>query len=153
MAVDGAGLIDTRVSQLSGPGEVQDVHPCLDYGDRGLEEVAQPGAAYRYQQALEQGGEIVVGMNAFQVDETITLEQLRVDPAIEEGQCQRLADLRARRDAEKVAQLQGQLDTAARGSENLLPLLIHCVENDLTLGEICHTLRSAWGEYQPPSWV
>jgi methylmalonyl-CoA mutase N-terminal domain/subunit len=42
------------------------------------------------------------------------------------------------------------LESAAHGSENLMPLLIDCIENDLTLGEICGVLRGAWGEYQPP---
>ena len=46
-----------------------------------------------------------------------------------------------------------QLETAAKGSENLLPLLVACVENDLTLGEICAELRGVWGEYQPSTWI
>jgi methylmalonyl-CoA mutase N-terminal domain/subunit len=60
-----------------------------------------------------------------------------------------LAQLRARRDNGKVAELRGQLETAARGSENLMPLIIECVDNDVTLGEICHTLRGVFGEYRP----
>jgi len=72
-----------------------------------------------------------------------------VDPAVEAAQRQRLAALRARRDNEKVAALRGQLAQAAQTDENLLPLFIACVEHDVTLGEICHTLRDVWGEYQP----
>jgi methylmalonyl-CoA mutase N-terminal domain/subunit len=45
-----------------------------------------------------------------------------------------------------------QLDTAARGTDNLMPLLVTCMENDLTLGEVCGVLRKVWGEYQPPIW-
>jgi methylmalonyl-CoA mutase N-terminal domain/subunit len=110
-------------------------------------------AAYRYQKDLESKQEIVVGMNAFQVDETIELEQLRVDPAIENDQCSRLVALRARRDASKVAELLTSVEQTARGHENLMPILIECVEQDITLGEICRVLRSVWGEYQPPAWV
>ncbi|HSO28160.1 MAG TPA: methylmalonyl-CoA mutase family protein, partial [Anaerolineales bacterium] len=106
-------------------------------------------AAYQFQQALEAGERIVVGVNAFQVDEKIELEQLRVDPAIEQGQRARLAALRERRDGKRVAELLGRLDTAARSSENLMPLFIECVENEVTLGEICDVLRKLWGEYQP----
>ena len=110
-------------------------------------------AAYRFQQALEQGEQVVVGVNAFEVDEKVDLERLRVDPAIEEQQCARLAALRARRDASRAAELLGQLEAAGRGRENLMPLFITCVENDLTLGEICGVLRGIWGEYQPPATI
>jgi methylmalonyl-CoA mutase N-terminal domain/subunit len=46
-----------------------------------------------------------------------------------------------------------RLEATARGSENLMPLFIECVENDITLGEICRVLRGVWGEYEPPAWV
>jgi methylmalonyl-CoA mutase, N-terminal domain len=110
-------------------------------------------AAYQYQKAVEAKEQIVVGVNAFQVKESIELERLRVDPMIEENQRQRLAALRAGRDAGKVQELLGQLEKAAKGQENLMPLFIESVENDITLGEICCVLRSIWGEYQSPSWV
>jgi methylmalonyl-CoA mutase N-terminal domain/subunit len=104
-------------------------------------------AAYQYQRAIEQRKMTVVGVNAFQEEETITLERLKVDPAIEAAQCARLKKLRQRRDAGKAHEVLGQLEKAARSDENLLPLFITCVENDLTLGEICAVLRSVWGEY------
>jgi methylmalonyl-CoA mutase N-terminal domain/subunit len=107
-------------------------------------------AAYRYQMAVESGEEIVVGVNAFQIEEAIELERLRVDPAIEEAQHARLAAIRDRRDPNKTHELLDRLATAAGSSENLMPVFITCVENDVTLGEICGTLRSCWGEYQPP---
>ena len=108
-------------------------------------------AAYRYQQAVERGEEIVVGMNQFQVDETIELERQKIDPAVEAGQVTRLQAFKARRDAVRASELLTRLESAAQGSDNLLPLFITCVENDLTLGEICNVLRRVWGEYQPPS--
>ncbi len=106
-------------------------------------------AAYAYQQAVESGEQIIVGVNRFTADETHEPDILRVDPAIEAAQCARLAELRARRDSARVAELRGRLETAARGSDNLMPLFIECVENDVTLGEICHTLRGVFGEYRP----
>jgi len=109
-------------------------------------------AAYRYQRAVERGEEIVVGVNAFQVDEEVELERLQVDPAIEAGQVARLADLRARRDNARVDELLSWLEGEARGTANLMPLLIECVENNVTLGETCCVLRAAWGEYEPPEW-
>jgi len=78
---------------------------------------------------------------------------LRVDPAIEQAQRQRLVELRQRRDAQRTSELLTHLSVAAPGSENLVPLFIECVENDITLGEICRVLRDRWGEYEPPAWV
>ncbi len=110
-------------------------------------------ASYEYQQAVERGEQIVVGVNAFQVEEKIELERLKVDPAIEAEQRARLARLRARRDPEKVSALLSRLESAASSDENLIPLFIECVENHITLGEICQVLRHTWGEYQPPSFL
>ncbi len=110
-------------------------------------------AAYNFQKAFESKEEIVVGVNAFQTKEPIELEKLKVDPSIEEGQKARLAALRARRDSVKAAELLGRLDSAARTSQNLMPLFIECVENNVTLGEICGVLRKVWGEYQSPAWI
>jgi methylmalonyl-CoA mutase, N-terminal domain len=106
-------------------------------------------AAYDYLKAVESREQIIVGMNQFAVNEATHPDLLRVDPAIETAQRQKLADLRARRDNAKVNDLRVQLEKAAQGKDNLLPLFITCVENDVTLGEICHTLRGVFGEYHP----
>jgi methylmalonyl-CoA mutase N-terminal domain/subunit len=106
-------------------------------------------AAYSYQQAVESKEQIIVGLNQFTVEEDDQPDLLRVNPAIEAAQRQKLAELRSRRDNARVAELRGHLESAARGNENLMPLFITCVENDVTLGEICHTLREVFGEYRP----
>lgn len=110
-------------------------------------------AAYQVQRDIEKGEEIVVGVNEFQVEEEIELESLAVDPAVEESQRQKLSGLRKTRDDEKVKDLLSHLETAARGSDSLMPLFIECAENEVTLGEICGILRDVWGEYRPPSFV
>ena len=110
-------------------------------------------AAYHTQQAIERGEQLVVGVNAFQSDEKITLERLKVDPALEEAQRSRLHRLRNQRDSGKASQLLSQLENAARGNENLMPIFVDCVESDITLGEICSVLRRVFGEYHPPAWV
>jgi methylmalonyl-CoA mutase N-terminal domain/subunit len=110
-------------------------------------------AAYSYQRAVEAGKETVVGMNAFQVEEKLDMERLKVDPAIEVGARARLAALRQQRDAGRVSELFTHLEQAARGTENLMPLLVTCVESGATLGEVCGVLRRTWGEYQPPVWI
>ncbi len=110
-------------------------------------------AAYRYQKSVEKKESVVVGVNAFEIKEKMELEHLKVDPAIEAGQKAKLASLRQRRDATKVAELMVCLETAAHSNANLMPLFVECVESLMTLGEICGVLRKTWGEYQPPAWA
>jgi methylmalonyl-CoA mutase N-terminal domain/subunit len=121
--------------------------------ERGYIQGEIQDAAYQYQQDLERGAEIVVGLNAFEVDEEISLDRLSVNPEIEMDQCQRLAKIKENRDNNLVGELLAQLEADARGDSNLMPLFIQSVENDITLGEICSVLRNVWGEYQPPTWV
>jgi methylmalonyl-CoA mutase N-terminal domain/subunit len=120
--------------------------------ERGYIQAEIQEAAYQYQRAVEKGDQMLVGVNAYQVSEKIELERLKVDPAIEEGQKRRLAALRQRRDGARVSELLTHLESAARGSENLVPLIVTCVEDNVTLGEICGVLRKVWGEYQQTSW-
>jgi methylmalonyl-CoA mutase N-terminal domain/subunit len=110
-------------------------------------------AAYQYQIEIETKDQIVVGVNAFEVDEDLELERLHVDPSIEAEQCQRLSELRKRRDQTRVDEMLTHLERAARGEENLIPVFIESVEQNVTLGEICKILRLVWGEYQPPVWI
>lgn len=105
-------------------------------------------AAYAYQRQLERDEHIVVGMNRFKVDEEIQLKAHRIDLTVETEQRQRLAELRRTRDNDKVDELRAKLVVAACGDANLMPLFIECVEHDVTLGEICGTLRKVWGEYK-----
>ncbi len=109
-------------------------------------------SAYRFQKDVENKQQVVVGVNMFQAEDSKDLERLKVDPTIEKNQVAKLAELRKNRDQVKANELMGQLDAAARGSDNLMPLLVNCMENDLTLGEVCGVLRKVWGEYQPPVW-
>ena len=105
-------------------------------------------AAYQYQRAVEEKTEIVVGVNKFQIEEDETIPIMTIDEAIERGQIARLKALRERRDAEKAGNSLQKLEQAARNDENLLPKILDCVENYVTVGEISNKLRSVWGEYQ-----
>ncbi len=105
--------------------------------------------AYRFQQNLEKGEEIVVGLNAYQIKEEIDLDRLVVDPAIETDAKKRLKALRKKRDQTRISELLTHLEKAAKTDENLLSLFIECVENNITLGEICKVLRQEWGKYSP----
>ena len=118
--------------------------------EQGYQSNEIQNAAYEAQMAIEKGEQVVVGVNQFQTKEEMTLERQVIDPAIEAEARTRLANLRAKRDNAKIAELRGQLESAAKGSENLLPLFVECVENKMTLGEVCNTLRGVWGEYVAP---
>jgi methylmalonyl-CoA mutase N-terminal domain/subunit len=109
-------------------------------------------AAYQVQKDLETREQTQVGVNAFQVEERLALDSLPQDPSIEKMQVLKLDYLRCRRNNDRAHELLARLETAARGTENVMPLLIECVENWVTLGEICGVLRGVWGEYQAPSW-
>ena len=127
--------------------KIDDMGGALTAIERGYMQNEIQNAAYEAQQAIEKKEQIVVGVNQFQVEEEMTLERLRVDPAIEASQRARLKELRETRDQRLVEDLLEKLKVAAVGTENLMPLIVECVENDITLGEICNTLRVVWGEY------
>ena len=127
--------------------KIYDMGGALQAIEKGYMQNEIQDAAYVAQQAIEKKEQIVVGVNQFTVDEEITLERLKVDPAIELGQKAKLRELRETRDQRLVEELLEKLKVAASGTENLMPLFIECVENDVTLGEICNTLRVVWGEY------
>lgn len=115
--------------------------------ERGYMQNEIQNAAYAAQQAIEKKEQVIVGVNQFTTDDALTLERLKVDTSIELGQREKLKKLRENRDQGKVEQLRGRLIATAQGTENLMPLFIECVENDMTLGEVCNTLRGIWGEY------
>jgi methylmalonyl-CoA mutase, N-terminal domain len=110
-------------------------------------------AAYRYQKAVETQEQVVVGMNRFQLEEEPAVSVLRIDPAIEQAQVQRIRALRERRDSKLATTALNKLEQAATTDENLLPRILECVEAYATIGEISNTLRRVWGEYRETSTI
>jgi len=105
-------------------------------------------SAYKYQQEVENGEKIIVGVNKFTMEEHATPEIFRIDDSIRKVQTERLQALRAKRDGQKVQAILQQLETQAGTTENLMPLVVTAVENLCTLGEIADTLRKVWGEHR-----
>lgn len=134
-------------------GKIDEMGGALAAIERGYMQSEIQDSAYRFQREIESKEQIVVGVNAFETKEEMKLERLAVDPKIETNQRERLAALRASRDAHKSVELMSQLESASKAKENLMPLFITCVENGLTLGEICSVLRKSWGEYSASSWA
>lgn len=105
-------------------------------------------AAYRYQRAVESGDSVVIGVNRFREEETSPIPTLTIDPKIERDQVERVRAVRERRSKEQAAAAISSLSAAAAGSENVLPRILDCVENEVTVGEISNALRAVWGEYR-----
>jgi methylmalonyl-CoA mutase N-terminal domain/subunit len=103
-------------------------------------------ASFRYQAEVEAKQRIVVGVNRYQLEDESELEILRIDPALEQKQIDRVQGLRARRDGAKVEAALARLkEGAAREDANLMPLLVDAARNYVTLGEMCDALREVWG--------
>ncbi|MBS1668103.1 MAG: methylmalonyl-CoA mutase [Bacteroidetes bacterium] len=105
-------------------------------------------SAYAYQQKIEQGKKMIVGVNKFQNDEAAHPNGLKIDDSIRKTQIEKLSLLRKKRNHGKCDQLLQELNDKAAGTENLMPTIIEAVENYCTLGEIADTLREVYGEYK-----
>jgi methylmalonyl-CoA mutase N-terminal domain/subunit len=114
--------------------------------ERGFMQAEIEQAAYEYQHALEEKRAVVVGVNRFVSENEIRPELLHVDPELGKRQAAKLAEMRQRRDNERVQQTLSALERGAAGSENLLPLIIDAVEAYATLGEISDAMRHVFGE-------
>jgi methylmalonyl-CoA mutase, N-terminal domain len=111
------------------------------------DEIAQ--SAYQVQLAIESGEQTVVGVNRYETEgDEKPMEVLKVPEAIRQEQTERLVALRGRRDTMAWVSAMDRIETAARTDENLMPHVLHAVEQQATVGEIAHRLRSVWGEYQ-----
>ena len=107
-------------------------------------------SAYRYQREIEERRRIVVGLNAHQTDEPLSIPLLRMDPEGERRQRERLARVRRERDNGLLERRLDALRTAAQGADNLLPFILDAVRALGTLGEVCDVLRDVFGEYREP---
>jgi methylmalonyl-CoA mutase, N-terminal domain len=106
-------------------------------------------ASFRYQAEVEAKQRIVVGVNRYELEDEAELELLRIDPALEQEQIERVQALRGRRDSAAVeASLARLKEAAAREDENLMPLLIEASRAYATLGEMCDALRETWGTWR-----
>ena len=105
-------------------------------------------AAYRDQEEVERGERKIVGVNDHAGVETITIPLLELDAAGQKRHLERLNRVRRQRSSREVSQGLARLESAARGSENLMPPILDAVRAYATLGEICGVLRQVFGEYR-----
>jgi methylmalonyl-CoA mutase, N-terminal domain len=104
-------------------------------------------AAFRYQQELEQRRRLVVGVNEFTVDDEPPLDILRIDPALETQQAERVREVRAKRDQANASNALNRLRKAAAGTDNLMPYILDAVRAYATEGEIMQAMIEVFGTY------
>ena len=109
-------------------------------------------AAFRYQRAVESREQIIVGVNDFQVAEDAHDDLLKIDLALERRQQEKVAAVRAERNAAAARTALDGVSRAARDGTNLMPAILDAVRAYATLGEISDALREVFGEYTPPTF-
>jgi methylmalonyl-CoA mutase N-terminal domain/subunit len=105
-------------------------------------------ASFRYQSEVEAKQRIVVGVNRYLAEEEPPMDLLRVDPALEQKQIERVRAVRARRDSAEAEAALARLKEAAAGNANLMPPIIEASRAYVTMGEMCDALREVWGVWR-----
>ncbi|MFM8949242.1 MAG: methylmalonyl-CoA mutase family protein, partial [Bacteroidota bacterium] len=105
-------------------------------------------SAYRYQQGIERGDKVIVGMNRFTREEPPFDKLFTIDDSIRAVQCEKLAALKSTRNQQAVTEALDKLVSVSRDGGNLMPHILHAVEQYATLGEIADSFRSVFGEFQ-----
>jgi methylmalonyl-CoA mutase N-terminal domain/subunit len=138
--------IEKRAAEYLGKIEV--MGGMLKAIERGFVQQEIQNAAYEYQQAVDRGDAVVVGVNRFGIDEEKPIPTQKIDPALEPKQIERVRALRARRDSAVWKSALAAVETAARSGENVMPRIVAAVEAYATVGEISDAMRRVFGEYR-----
>jgi methylmalonyl-CoA mutase N-terminal domain/subunit len=110
-------------------------------------------AAYRYQQQLDTGEKVIVGVNKYAMPEERPMEILKIDHEVERRQVERVRKIKRERNQTLARERLGQVHAAARNGDNLMPHLIEAVKAYCTLGEISDVYRDVFGVYRDPAWL
>jgi methylmalonyl-CoA mutase N-terminal domain/subunit len=116
--------------------------------ERGYVQQEIQNAAYEYQRAVDHKQALVVGVNSFALEEEKAVPLQRIDESLERKQVERLQALRAKRDQARWQAAIKQVEDTARGTGNLMPVIVEAIEANGTVGEISDALRHVYGEYQ-----
>ncbi|OFW05960.1 MAG: methylmalonyl-CoA mutase [Acidobacteria bacterium RIFCSPLOWO2_02_FULL_68_18] len=116
--------------------------------ERGYPQKEIAESAYRFQQAVERGERVIVGVNEFVEADEEPIGTMYIDHSVAQTQCARLDRVRSTRSAGAVRTSLARLQDGARSGGNVMPLLIDAVRAYATIGEMCDALRQVWGEYE-----
>jgi methylmalonyl-CoA mutase, N-terminal domain len=110
-------------------------------------------AAFAYQRQLERHEKTVVGVNKYAVPEEVPIATLKIDPALEERQIQRVRKMKRERNSAAVREALARVAEACRSGENLMPPICEAVRRSATVGEISDLFRAEFGVYTDPGWI
>ncbi len=152
--VGGSYFIESLTDKIEGEvrdylARIEKMGGAIQAVESGFIQKEIQNAAYEYHKDVESKRQIVVGVNDFIDEADDDMKLLRVDPKLEEEQVRDLKRIKDTRDAQKVEQSLDRLLAAARGTDNLMPLILDCVESYATVGEISSTMKKAFGKFKP----
>jgi methylmalonyl-CoA mutase N-terminal domain/subunit len=153
----GAYYLEYLTSQIEEKAEeyiekIDDIGGAVAAIEKGFMQREIVESAYRFQKEVEAKKRTIVGVNEFVTEEEIPMTILKVDPKIEKTLVERLNQIKRERNKTKVEDALSSLrKVAEKENANLMPFIFQAVKEYVTLGEICNTLREAFGEYKPPS--
>ncbi|MFQ5788540.1 MAG: methylmalonyl-CoA mutase, partial [Thermodesulfobacteriota bacterium] len=133
----------TRIDELGG---------IIEAIDKGFPQKEISDSAYRYQQQLEKGDKVIVGVNKHTVEDETPFPTLRIDEEVARSQADRLREVKRRRNNRAVKQHLKSITKAAKSGENLMPYIIDAVRDYATLGEISDVFRGVFGVYRDPAY-
>jgi methylmalonyl-CoA mutase N-terminal domain/subunit len=151
-ALGGAYAIESLTDRIENEANkylarIDELGGMVDAIEQGYPQREIQNSAYSYQVEVEKKQRIIVGVNDF-VQDSPHVEVMKIDPNIERDQVARVRAVRARRDESKHAEALRRIEAAAKGKDNLLPLVLDAVKAEATVGEIAGVLRETWGEHQ-----
>ena len=138
--------IERRAAEYLGKIEV--MGGMLKAIERGYVQQEIQNAAYEYQQSVDDGAAVVVGVNRFELEQEKPIPIQRIDEVLEAKQVQRVRALREKRDQSMWRTALSGVEDGARGGTNLMPRILAAVEANATVGEISDAMRSVFGEYK-----
>jgi methylmalonyl-CoA mutase N-terminal domain/subunit len=130
-------------------GKVEDLGGAVAAIEEGFQKSEIEQSAYSIALGIDSGERVVVGLNRYRSESEERYEPLRVDPAIEAEQRERLRLVRERRDNAAVEKALAELKAAAAGDDNVLHPMKTALRELATVGEVCGALREVWGVYRP----
>jgi methylmalonyl-CoA mutase N-terminal domain/subunit len=141
---------DVEAAAMELMARVEELGGAVAAIEQGFQKAEIERSAYDIARQIDAGDRVIVGVNRFTREEDEPYQPLRVDPAIEQQQADRLAALRAGRDDAAFKHRLDDLRRAAEGPDNLLYPLREALRASATVGEVCDALRDVWGTYRPP---
>jgi len=120
--------------------------------DRGFPQTEITSAAYSFQQRVDRGETVIVGVNKYVSEEKAPIELLKIDEKVQTEQVNRLNEVKRVRDNRKLAQALNDLRSACKSDRNVMPCVIEAVKEYATEQEICDIYREVFGEYRDPGY-